>query len=138
MKILNIGSGPVTPGKTPNIEITHADRRDYGVEVQDMEKMTYPNKMFDLVICINALDHTPDARSALKEIIRVGRWVYIQCWLIQHMTSGKRHFWDVLEDGTFKSKDDEFNIKDFGFKVEFMDKRGERRHNYIIARRYDA
>lgn len=134
MKILNIGSGPVTKGKYPGLEITNADRRDYGVEIQDMEKMTYPDDYFDLVVCVNALDHTPDAKSAIKEMKRVGKWVYIDCALIQRTTSGKNHYWDALEDGTFKSKDDEFNIKDYGFSVEFIDNKMERRYNHIIAR----
>lgn len=135
MRILNIGSGPVTPGVTPGLDIINADRRDYeSVEVVDMEKLPYPDHSFDLAVCINALDHTPDAKAAIAEMVRVATWVYIDCALIQRTTSGKRHFWDALEDGTFVSKDDQFNIKDYGFWVEFIDNGMERRYNHIIAR----
>jgi SAM-dependent methyltransferase len=136
VKILNIGSGPVTPGNTPGLEITNADRRDYEhVEVQDMEHLTYPKDSFDLVVCINALDHTPDAQAAIEEMIRVTKkWIYIDCALIQHTTSGKRHFWDVLEDGTFQSENTLFNIKFYDFSVEFIDNGLERRYNHVICR----
>lgn len=136
MKILNIGSGPVSmTGYAPGIEIIHADRRDYGVERQDMEKLTYKDNEFDLVVCINALDHTQDAQAALKEMLRVGKWVYIDCALIQKTTSGKNHYWDMLEDGTMTNGTDSFNMKDYGFEVEFVDNQMERRYNHIIARK---
>lgn len=137
MKILNIGSGPVTlSGNAPGLELRHADRRDYGipVEIRDMEKLAYPDKEFDLVVCVNALDHTPNARAAIKEFVRVGRWVYIDCALIQRTTSGKNHYWDALEGGIFQSKDDEFNIRDYGFEVEFIYNGPERRYNHVICR----
>lgn len=135
MRILNIGSGPVVAGEIPGIEITHADRRNYGVEVQDMEKLIYSDNTFDLVVCINALDHTPDAQAAIKEMIRVSKgWVYIDCALIQHTTSRKRHFWDAEEDGTFRSDDGKFNIMDYGFRVELVYNGAERRYNHVICR----
>lgn len=136
MKILNIGSGPIIAGKTPGIDITHADRRDYpGAEYQDMEDLDYPDNTFDLVVCINALDHTEDAKLAIKEMIRVSkRWVHIDCALIQHTTSGKGHYWDMLEDGTLKSDSAQFNLKEYGFELEFIDNKMERRYNHVIGR----
>lgn len=136
MNILNIGSGPVTVGHIPGIDFTHADHRAYpGVSYQDMEKISCPDNSFDLVVCINALDHTKDAKKAVKEMVRVSKsWVYIDCALIQHTTSGKGHYWDMLEDGTLKSGDTQFNLKDFGFKIELIDNGIERRYNHIIAR----
>lgn len=135
MKILNIGSGPISiKGEAPGIIITHADRRDYGVEIQDMEHLTYPDDSFDLVVCINALDHTPDAQLAIEEMKRVSKWVYIDCALIQRTTSGRNHYWDALEDGMFKSKNDEFNIMDHGFVVELIDNEMGRRYNHVICR----
>ncbi len=118
----------------PGLEIVNADRRDYGVEIADMEKLPYGDKEFDLVVCINALDHTPDAEAAIKQMLRVGRWVYIDCALVQHTTSGKRHFWDALEDGVFQSEEERFDIKDYGFTVELIKNGWERRYNHIIAR----
>jgi len=136
MRVLNIGCGPIEPGEYPGLEIVNADRRDYDyVEVQDMEHLTYPDASFDLVVCVNALDHTPNARKAIEEILRVSNgWVHIDCALIQHSTSGKRHFWDALEDGTFKSDTDEFNITEYGFTVQLIDNHGERRYNHVICR----
>ena len=136
MRILNIGSGPVTPGKTPGIEITNADRRDHpGAAIADMEQLDYPDNSFDLVVCINALDHTPDAEAALREMMRVAKWVYIDCSLIQHTTSGKNHYWDMFEDGTMlNEKLEKFNLKDYGFEIEFVDNGGERRYNHVICR----
>ncbi len=136
MKILNIGSGPVTPGKMPGLDIIHADQRDYGefVQTQDMEHLNYPDDTFDLVICVNALDHTKDARVALREMVRVARrWVYVDCALIQHSTSGGHHYWDAEEDGTFRSEDDHFNIKFYGFTVEFLRNGGERRYDHVVC-----
>ncbi len=137
MKILNIGSGPVTLGAIPGIEITHADRRDHGeeVEYQDMENMTYPDNTFDLVVCINALDHTRDARAAIEEMIRVSKkWVYIDCALIQHTTSGRGHYWDMLENCELQNETDHIHLQDYGFKIDFVDNGMERRYNHIIAR----
>ena len=41
------------------------------VEKQNMEALTYPDGAFDFVHCRNALDHTKDARAALREMARV-------------------------------------------------------------------
>lgn len=139
MKILNIGSGPVSmTGFIPGIDFTHADRRDYGTPVkrQNMEHLTYPDDEFDLVVCINALDHTVDAISAVEEMIRVGKSVYIDCALIQRTTSGKNHYWDMTEKGILVNKDEGmFSLEALGFEIEFIDNGGERRYNHIIARK---
>ncbi len=153
IKIADVGSGPFRrTGQLLDgvkVEVYQIDQMDfldfyakYGtkplfpVEVQDMEKMTYPDNFFDIVHCVNALDHTRNALIALKELIRVakpGGWVYIDCALIQHTNRGHRHFWDALEDGTFTNGDESFNLKDFGFRIEFIDNGGERQFNHIIA-----
>lgn len=154
VKILDVGSGPYPiTGQTlegVNIDLTHCDKQDFGyfwekydatpvfpIEIQDMEKLTYPDNAFDIVHCINALDHTVDALSALKEMIRVSKgWVYIDCALIQHTNRGKRHYWDALEDGTFTNGTDSFNLKDYGFEIELINNGGERQYNHIIAKRH--
>lgn len=136
MKILNIGSGPVSAGTYPGLEIVCADRKDHGegVEHQDMESLAYPDNSFDLVVCINALDHTKDPVSAIAEFIRVSRkWVYIDCALIQKTTSGGHHYWDMLEDGTMTNGVDSFNLEDLDFDVEFIDNGMERRYNHVVC-----
>lgn len=138
VKVADIGSGPhCRIGESEDdITIYPSDKRGYSVEVQDMEQLTYEDNFFDLVHCSNALDHTPNALKAVKEMIRVCKpkgWIYIQCWLDQHSTSGKQHYWDAKEDGVFVSETERFDLKDLGFKIQFIDNGGERRYNRIIA-----
>ena len=136
MKILNIGCGPVEHGKYPGIELICADKRAHaGADIDDMENLSYEDNSFDLVVCINALDHTPNAFKAVQEFIRVSKkWVYIDCALIQHTTSGKNHYWDMLEDGTMFREDEKFSLPLLGFDIEFIDNGLERRYNHVIAR----
>jgi len=54
------------------------------VEKQDMTNLTYPNEFFDIVHCVNALDHCENPVSALKEMYRVckyGGWIYLRHFL---------------------------------------------------------
>ena len=153
IKIADIASGPFA--KTGElldgvkIKLYLADRHDYSkhllsrnlipihlIEYQDMEKLTYQDNMFDIVHCCNAFDHTVNAKTALKEMIRICKsngWIYINCWLDQRTTSGKMHYWDAKEDGTFISKTEKFSLKDYGFNIKYTDNGGERRYNHIIA-----
>lgn len=51
------------------------------VTKQDMEALTYPDNYFDIVHCVNAVDHSENPRQAIKEMIRVckpGGWVYMR------------------------------------------------------------
>lgn len=152
VKIADIGSGPYSiigsylPGI--KVDIYHSDRQDFNpfwekrqltsvisVEYQDMEKLTYSDNFFDIVHCFNALDHTKNAEVAVKEMIRVCKvdgWVYINCALDQ-LSTGYRHYWNAKEDGTLTNNIDTFNLRDFGFQIQFIDKGGESRHNEIIA-----
>ena len=152
VKIADIGSGPFSiigsylPGV--KVEIYHSDKQDFkpfwekrqltsviSVEYQDMEKLTYKDNFFDIVHCFNALDHTRNAKEAVKEMIRVckiGGWIYINCALDQ-LSTGYGHKWNAKADGTFTNNIDTFDLKDFGFQIQFIDKGGESRHNEIIA-----
>ena len=50
------------------------------VEKQDMEQLTYPNEMFDIVHCANALDHCRSPFRAIGEMYRVckkGGYIYL-------------------------------------------------------------
>jgi ubiquinone/menaquinone biosynthesis C-methylase UbiE len=123
MRILDLGSGP-TPKLISNyteIEVVSADNRF--LEIQDMEKLTYPDNSFDLVVCINALDHTKDAEKAVNEMLRVGLVVYINCAIDQKTRHRKKHYWDAKPDGTFTNGTDTFSLKEYGFEVEFKDGR---------------
>jgi SAM-dependent methyltransferase len=135
LRILDIGAGSIAKLSSAydGIEITCADLKL--VPAENMEQLSYADKSFDIVSCVNALDHTRDARAAIKEMIRVcSGLVYIDCALIQRTQSGGHHYWDATEDGTFISKDDEFNIKDFGFAIELINNGAARRYNHLHAK----
>lgn len=136
LKIADIGSGPFSfIGSTlPGVKITvyPSDKQDFThfweirnqtpyipVEYQDMEKLTYPDEYFDIVFCHNALDHTKNAKEAVKEMIRVSKgWVVIICSLNQ-LDTGYLHFWNAKQDGVFDNYKERFDLKDFGFKIQF-------------------
>jgi len=152
VKIADIGSGPFSiigsylPGV--KVDIHHSDRQDFkpywekrqitpviDVEYQNMEQLTYEDNFFDIVHCYNALDHTKNAESAVKELIRVCKvdgWVYINCALDQ-LSTGYRHYWNAKEDGTLTNNVIKFDLKDYGFQIKYIDRGGESRYNEIIA-----
>ncbi len=92
------------------------------VTKQDMEALTYPDNSFDIVHCVNALDHCENPRAAIREMIRVckpGGWVYLR-----HVPNeGERqryagfHQWNIERqdsDAKFWNKDDWFFLTDIG------------------------
>lgn len=153
VKILDVGSGPYPiTGQLLDgveVEITHCDSRGFEnfwanhnatplfpILVKDMENLDFEDNSFDIVHCVNALDHTINAEKAVKELIRVcksGGWVYIDCSLNQHSVRGKKHYWDAKEEGTFINETGKFDLKDYGFGIKFIDKGGEPQYNQIIA-----
>jgi|ERR1035437_53138 SAM-dependent methyltransferase len=152
VKIADIGSGPFsTIGSYldgVDLKIYHSDTNDFkdfwqnrgltpviSVEYQDMEKLTYPDGFFDIVHCLNALDHTRNIKEAVKEMIRVCKidgWIYINCSLDQ-LSTGGHHYWNTKQDGTLTNNVETVDLKDFGFNIEFIDNGGESRYNKIIA-----
>ena len=104
-------------------------------EYQDMERLTYPDNFFDVVHCVNALDHTKDALAAVKEMIRVckpGGYVYIKCWLSQ-LDTGHLHKWNVTKTGAFENGIGAFDLRSLGFQIDYTDLGGESRYNFIDA-----
>jgi SAM-dependent methyltransferase len=152
LAVADIGSGPFsTIGSYLDgidLKIYPSDKQDFiefwksrnqtpmiPIEVQDMEKLTYLDEFFDIVHCLNALDHTHNVKEAVKEMIRVckpGGWVYIDCHLDQ-MSTGGHHFWNAKQDGILTNNKETVDLKDFGFKIEFIDNGGESRYNQIIC-----
>jgi len=155
VKIADIGSGPFSKiGQFLDgvkVEVYASDHQDFKdfwekynaipfteIAYQDMEKLTYPDNFFDIIHSSNALDHTKNALVAVKEMIRVckpGGWVYIECYLDQ-LSTGYLHHWNAKKDGVFTNNNTSFDLKTFGFKIEFIDNGGESRYNLIIAKLY--
>lgn len=153
VKIADLGSGPYPiTGQTldgVDIKVYWSDARGFDnfwtnhksiplfpIEVQDMEALTYEDDFFDIVHCVNALDHTKNAEQALKEMIRVckpGGWIYIDCSLNQHSVRRKKHYWDAKPDGTFTNETGSFSLQDYGFYIEYIDLGGEPQYNRIIG-----
>lgn len=144
VKIADLGSGPVcTLGNIwSGVDITiHASDLRQGaytkllekencklitpIEYQDMENLTYPDEFFDVVHCVNALDHTKDARKALSEMKRVckkGGYIYLRHAHNQKSAhGGNGHYWDARVDGFFNGKDlvtlDGFTTTDDGYFI---------------------
>lgn len=100
------------------------------IEYQDMENLTYPDEFFDVVHCVNALDHTIDAKKALSEIKRIckkGGWIYLRHAPDQKKHIGGGHFWNVsvkgLDNGTDFIPWGEFESHmDCGFIISTMEK----------------
>lgn len=154
VSILDVGSGPypITGQYLTGVSVktTHCDKQDFAkfweelgeepmvqIEKQDMENLTYPDNSFDIVHCVNALDHTKDALAALEEMLRVCKsngWVYIDCCLDQLTAQGKKHYWDAKEDGTLVNKIGKIDLKGLGFDIEYVDNGGERQYNHVIAK----
>lgn len=126
--ILDVGSGPISIiGQRAGVTVTACDICAYEydsmwgdevpiipVEYQDMEHLTYPDNSFDIVHCVNAVDHTKDARAVISELQRVARnVVYMRHFPNQRSQLGGHHSWDIAEqDGKtlFKKGGDSFVV----------------------------
>lgn len=130
VRIAEVGAGPINtignewPGVEVEVVASDVLAAEYAalwrehraapvvpVEYQDFERLTYPDESFDVVHCVNALDHTPNAGHALAELLRVckrGGWVYLRHAPDQRKRFGGHHYWDCrYEDGkcVFRGKD---------------------------------
>jgi len=110
--VANVGSGPANliGDAWPNCKLTVVSSdllatfymalwreaghgaTESGVDLQDMANLSYPDGHFDIVFCSNALDHSPDPFSSIRECVRVckpGGVVYF------------RHFRDAGESANY-------------------------------------
>ena len=151
VKILDVGSGPypITGQLLDGVDVSivWCDRKDFSegwkrakytpafpIEFQDMELLTYPDESFDIVNCVNALDHTKGISKALSEmerVCKVGGYIYIDCSLNQ-LDTGHRHYWNAKEDGTFDNYKEVIDLKKLGFTIRFTDLGGESRYNHVV------
>lgn len=99
------------------------------VEYQDVENLTYPDEFFDIVHCVNGLDHTEDIKKALSEIHRVckkGGWIYLRHSPDQKKLIGTGHYWNATLEGF--NNGEEF-VKLDGFEISTNS-------GFIIATKY--
>ena len=88
------------------------------VEKQDMEDLTYKDEFFDIIVCVNALDHCENPYKALQEMLRVckvGGWIFLRHFInnAQNQKYSGFHKWNVEDDGNgcrIWSKDDSFYL----------------------------
>ena len=110
IKIVDIGSGPFPRTgqyfEGVKIEIHHCDNQDFSefwkelgatqlfpIEYQNMEKLTYQDNFFDIVISITAIQNFDDVEKGLKEIKRVGNDRFVLSFLKK---SSKREMIDRI------------------------------------------
>lgn len=78
------------------------------IEYQNMENLTYPNEYFDVVQCVNALDHTKNIKKAIEEMVRVckvGGYIYLRHGHNQMKVNGGRgHYWNAGRKGFSNGK----------------------------------
>jgi SAM-dependent methyltransferase len=143
VRIAEVGAGPINtignewPGVEVEVWASDVLSPQYGklwqehgatpvvpVQYQDMENLAYIDELFDIVHCVNALDHTKDARKALGELIRVckkGGWVYLRHAPDQMNRFGGKHYWNArFENGlcVFHGKDEVVILRDFKAHLE--------------------
>ena len=142
-KIADLGAGPVCKlgGKWAgsNVEIYASDvmAKEYKeltdsigqellipIEYQDIENLTYPDEFFDIVHCVNTLDHTRNARKAIEEMKRVckkGGWIYLRHAKDQRKQLRGEHYWDATTEGFSNGREliklDGFQTYSDGFMI---------------------
>ncbi len=102
------------------------------VEKQNMENLTYPNNFFDIVHCVNALDHTANPIKALKEMYRVckpGGFIYLRHFVKvgENERYAGMHMWNIdLNDKggcIIWNQNKKFLLSDYFRKVTSVKKR---------------
>lgn len=108
------------------------------VEEQDMEHLTYPDSFFDIVHCVNTLDHTLNPKQAIKEMLRVckpGGWIYLRHMPDQRKKYRGMHAWDInMIDGetVFFNPEEKFLLSELGdFKTYIAE--GFKRRDLIVS-----
>lgn len=97
-------------GKLPIIPVVY----------ENMEHLSYPDGAFDIVHCVNALDHSVNADLCLKELMRVckkGGYVYLRHHPNQRSLHGREHRWDcqfIDAKCAFIGRHMSFFTEDFG------------------------
>jgi len=117
----------------------------FPIEYQNMERLSYPDEMFDIVHCVNALDHCINPYKALKEMYRVckkGGWIYLR----HHFNTARlqkyrgEHKWNMIitidKDCLFWGTFGNFLLSDCvpGFTNEPKKELKEVKYNMIVSK----
>lgn len=98
-------------------------KRVIPIEYQNIEKLTYPDGFFDIVHCVNTIDHTADAKAAISELVRVckpGGWIYLRHGFNQKKRFRGEHKWNF----NVTHKGQTCTISD-GEEMFFLDRYGD-------------
>lgn len=73
----------------------------FPIEYQDMENLSYSDNSFDIVHCVNALDHCEDPKKAIQEMYRIckpGGYIYLRHFFNTARTQKNRgmHKWNLI------------------------------------------
>lgn len=93
------------------------------VKRQDMVQLTYKDNFFDIVNCVNALDHCADPLKALQEMYRVCKvdgWIYLKHFYnnAEYQKYANTHKWNICktedwDDCIIWSKTTKFLFSDY-------------------------
>ncbi len=89
------------------------------VDYQDIEKLTYEDNFFDIVHCVNTLDHMENPQQAISEMKRVckdGGVIYLRHAPNQMDRYGGMHRWNITETG-FTNSTEHFDLSEFETEV---------------------
>jgi ubiquinone/menaquinone biosynthesis C-methylase UbiE len=102
------------------------------IEKQDNEKLTYADNFFDIVHCVNTLDHVVNPNKALQEMLRVckpGGYIYLRHFpnVGVHENYSAFHQWNInmIENGDvsiYNKNGFRYLLSDFfkSFKVKYF------------------
>jgi len=125
-------------------------QRQYGIiplfpiEKQDMENLTYKDNSFDIIHCVNALDHCVDPYKAIKEMYRVckkGGYIYLRHFFNTslHQKGSGEHKWNIImtidQDCVFWGELGAFRLQDcvLGFVNEARKEIGYEKIRMVVS-----
>lgn len=118
-------------------------KRVIPIEKQDMEALTYEDESFDIVNCINALDHAVNPDIALLEMLRIvrpGGWIYLRhrvdTGLVQKYNG--LHQWNIkliVNDCKIYNEREWFWMSEMipGIKSKRIESKGFPEHGLIVS-----
>ena len=140
--ILDVGSGPFTTvgnqlGST-TIHVVACDilakgfkrmcdvasiRQYIPVTYQNAESLTYVTNTFDIVHCVNALDHMEHPIKALSEMYRVckeGGYIYLKHYPNVGERNGYNgfHNWNISDDGRIWNKEESYTLTGYDISLD--------------------